>query len=80
MRFKFMTLVVVILLIAAMVSTASAANIRTPKASSISSGIAAFMNTLQNPEKIVLTFIIMNFSDNRNYSNATAVFNFNFIK
>ena len=80
MRFKFMTLVVVILLIAAMVSTASAANIRTPKASSISSGIAALMTKLQNPGKILLNFIVMNFSDNRNYSNATAVFNLNFIK
>ena len=80
MRFKFVTLVVVILLIATMVSTASAANIKTPKASSISSGITALMNTLQDPGKIVLNFIVMNFSANRNYSNATTVFNFNFIK
>jgi hypothetical protein len=61
-----------------MVSTASAANLRPPKASSTSSGIAALMNTLQNPGKIVLNFIVMNFSANRNYSNAT--FNFNFFK
>jgi hypothetical protein len=33
---------------------------------------------LQNPVTIVLNFIIMNFSDNRNYSNST--FNFNVIK
>lgn len=77
MRFKYVTLVVVILLIAAMVSTASAVNIRTPKSSSVSSGIDALMNTLQNPGKIILNFIVMNFSANRNYSNSTFVFNFN---
>jgi hypothetical protein len=78
MKFKSVTLVVVILLITAMVSTASAADLKTPKASSISSRIAAVMNTLQDQGKIVLNFIVMNFSANRNYSNAT--FNFNFIK
>jgi hypothetical protein len=80
MRFKFVTLVVVILLITAMVSTASAANIRTPKVSSIYPGIAALMNTLQDPGKIILNFIVMNFSANRNYSNTTTVLNFNFIR
>lgn len=76
MKFKLVTLIVVILLIAGMVSTASAVNLKPAKDSSTSSGVAALMNALQNPGKIVLNFIVMNFSANRNYSNST--FNFNF--
>jgi hypothetical protein len=78
MSFKHVCFVIMVLLIAASIGSASAAVTGTSKITSKFPRISAFLENFEEPIEVVCNVIIVSFSLNRNYSPIT--FNFNFVR